>query len=247
MDRELRIAANTATLYAVDDTNPQEDRHEKDAFASRRHCVPAFLGTMADSASRFPLSPSTPSLFGYSTTMTHPRSATTPDSQTASATSAATNDGLATALARIPSGLFIVTWRDDIADHGMLASWVMQAGFSPPAVTVAVAPGRELLAAIDCGLPFVINILGDTQRPLLARFGRPAAKGEDPFADLVVQRTAENTPVLSESAGWLECRAAGRVTADGGDHVVVLATVTATGAGGDGQPLVHLRKNGLRY
>jgi flavin reductase (DIM6/NTAB) family NADH-FMN oxidoreductase RutF len=178
--------------------------------------------------------------------MTHPRSATAPDSQTASATSAATNDGLAAALARIPSGLFIVTWRDDGTDRGMLASWVMQAGFSPPAVTVAVAPGRELLAAIDRGLPFVINILGDTQRALLARFGRPAAPGEDPFADLVVQR-AGDMPVLAEAAGWLECHAAGRVAADGSDHVVVLATVTAAGASGDRQPLVHLRKNGLRY
>ncbi len=247
MDRELRIAANTATLYAVHDTNPQEDRQEEDAFKSRRRCIAAFLSTMTDSASRFPLSPSTPSPFGYSTIMTHPHSAATANPQTASATSGATNDSLATALARIPSGLFIVTWRDDSTDHGMLASWVMQAGFSPPAVTVAVAPGRELLAAIDRGLPFVINILGDTQRPLLGRFGRPAATGEDPFADLVVRRTADKTPVLAESAGWLECRAAGRVTADEGDHVIVLATVTTTGAGGDMQPLVHLRKNGLRY
>ena len=179
--------------------------------------------------------------------MTHPLPATKPAPQAPSATSATTNDGLALALARIPSGLFIVTWRDDGSDRGMLASWVMQAGFSPPAVTVAVAPGRDLLNAIDRGLPFAINILSDSQRYLLARFGRPPAVGENPFADLVVQRATGDTPVLVESAGWLECHAAGRVGSDKSDHIVVLATVTAAGASGAEQPLVHLRKNGLRY
>jgi flavin reductase (DIM6/NTAB) family NADH-FMN oxidoreductase RutF len=129
----------------------------------------------------------------------------------------------------------------------MLASWVMQAGFAPPAVTVAVAPGRDLLDAIDRGLPFVINILGDSQRPLLARFGRPPAAGEDPFADIVMQRAAGDAPVLAGSAGWLECHGGGRFGGDTTDHIVVLATVTAAGVSGADQPIVHLRKNGLRY
>jgi flavin reductase (DIM6/NTAB) family NADH-FMN oxidoreductase RutF len=179
--------------------------------------------------------------------MTHPPSATTAGSQSAPVPATPADDGLATALARIPSGLFIVTWRDDGGDRGMLASWVMQAGFAPPAITVAVAPGREILGAIARGLPFVINILGDSQRSLLARFGRPPTAGEDPFADLVMQRAAGDAPVLTGSAGWLECHGAGRVGGDATDHVVVLATVTAAGVAGANQPLVHLRKNGLRY
>jgi len=69
-------------------------------------------------------------------------------------------EGIATALGRIPSGLFVISWRHDGVDRTMLASWVMQAGFSPPAVSVAVAPTRELVAAIDRGIPFVVNILG---------------------------------------------------------------------------------------
>ena len=180
-------------------------------------------------------------------TMTHPRSAATAGSQPAPVPATTVDDGLTTALARIPSGLFILTWRDDGGDRGMLASWVMQAGFVPPTVTVAVAPGRDLLDAIDRELPFVINILGDSQRSLLARFGRPPVAGEDPFVDLVMQRAAGDAPVLAGSAGWLECHGVGRVGGETTDHVVVLATVTAAGAAGAVQPLVHLRKNGLRY
>lgn len=178
--------------------------------------------------------------------MTHPRSTPATHPQPAPVTPAA-DEGLATALARIPSGLFIVTWREDVGDRGMLASWVMQAGFSPAAVTVAVAPGRGLLDAIDRGFPFVINILGDSQRSLLARFGRPSDSGENPFAGLDVRRSAGDAPVLAGAAGWLECRAVGRVGGDHTDHVVVLASVTDAGASGAEPPLVHLRKNGLRY
>lgn len=160
----------------------------------------------------------------------------TPSSQTAvSATD------LAAALGRIPSGLFVVAWRDGEADRAMLASWVMQAGFTPPAVSVAVAPSRDLLAAIDRGAPFAISVLAESQRPLLARFGKPTA---EPFADLDVARTPAGLATLAAAAAWLECRPAAR--AGHGDHVVVVAEVVA-GGGTAGEPLVHVRKNGLRY
>jgi hypothetical protein len=60
---------------------------------------------------------------------------------------AAPGDGPAIALGRIPSGLFVISWQEAGADRTMLASWVMQAGFAPPVVSVAVAPSRDLLVA----------------------------------------------------------------------------------------------------
>jgi len=174
-----------------------------------------------------------------------------PPPQTDASRSAAT-DGSAVGLAlgRIPSGLFIVTWRDGDQDRGMLASWVMQAGFDPPMLAIAVAPSRGLFAAVEAGTPFVVNVLADDQRPLLARFGRPTAPGENPFAGLAISRAACGSPVLDGAAAWLECspvaQASGTVDARC-DHVVVLARVTAAGADPDAPPLVHLRKNGLRY
>ena len=157
---------------------------------------------------------------------------------------------LALALGRIPSGLFVVTWRDGDQDRGMLASWVMQAGFEPPMVTMAVAPGRDLLTAVEAGTPFVINVLAENQRSLLARFGKPAAAGEDPFAGLTVSRAGCGAAALADAAAWLECAAVSRTAGSDavpGDHVVVLARVIAAGTGSDQPPLVHLRKNGLRY
>ncbi len=156
-------------------------------------------------------------------------------------------DQIAAALGRVPSGLFIVTWRSGGSDRPMLASWVMQAGFAPPLVSVAVGPTRELLAAVRDGKPFVVNVLADSQRSLLARFGKPPADGEDPFAGLAVERTPAGLVALGEAAAWLECRPVGEAAAAGADHVVVLGRVEAAGGRTDRQPLVHLRRNGLRY
>jgi len=153
----------------------------------------------------------------------------------------AADAGIPAALGRIPSGLFVVAWRDGDADRCMLASWVMQAGFAPPQVSVAIAASRELLGALDRGSTFAVSVLADAQRSLLARFGKPA---DDAFAGLAVQRTATGAAVLADAAAWLDCRPTAR--AAHGDHVVVLAEIVA-GGGTGAEPAVHVRKNGLRY
>lgn len=160
---------------------------------------------------------------------------------------AALTDGLAAALGRIPSGLFIVTWRADDTDRGTLASWVMQAGFEPPLVSVAVALGRDLLASIRAGSPFAVSVLADSQRSLLARFGKPPADGEDPFAGLALDRTPAGVAVFAEAAAWMECRVAGEAAAAAADHVVVLGRIEAAAGRPEVTPLVHLRRSGLRY
>ncbi|MFM8414965.1 MAG: flavin reductase family protein [Planctomycetota bacterium] len=154
---------------------------------------------------------------------------------------------VASGLGRIPSGLFVVTWRAGERDHAMLASWVMQAGFAPPLLSVAVGTSRDLLAAMRSGAPFAVNVLADSQRSLLARFGKAPADGDDPFAGLGVDRTPAGVAVLSDAAGWLECRTVGEVAAAGGDHVIVLGRVEAAAGRPDTPPLIHVRRNGLKY
>jgi flavin reductase (DIM6/NTAB) family NADH-FMN oxidoreductase RutF len=178
-------------------------------------------------------------------------SQTQPTPQTPSAP--ATNDGaLAAALGRIPSGLFVITWRenggpDGGQDRGMLASWVMQAGFEPPLVSIAVGTSRDLLTAAEAGAAFCVTVLGESQRSLAGRFGKPGGPADDPFAGLVLERTASGAAALGESVAWLECVAAGTVASGAaGDHRLLLGRVTSA-RGGDAQPLVHLRRNGLRY
>ena len=170
---------------------------------------------------------------------------------------------IAAVLGRIPSGLFVVTWLDPDGggDRGMLASWVMQAGFEPPSISLAVVPSRGLAAAIEAGTPFVVNLLAEVQRSMVGRFGRPATpakdgqagQGEgryDPFDGLAVERAPCGAAILGPGSAWLECVGAGDVTVT--DHRIIVAVVRSAGcvglpaAGSDG-PIVHIRKNGLRY
>jgi flavin reductase (DIM6/NTAB) family NADH-FMN oxidoreductase RutF len=179
--------------------------------------------------------------------MTHPQS---PPESHAVLPPAAQDAAIAQGLGRIPSGLFIVTWREAEDDRGMLASWVMQAGFAPPMISIAMAPGRDLLAVINSGMRFVVNVLADAQRPLLARFGKPAAGGDDPFVGLSIRRSECGAAIFDGAAAWLECSPVSQTSGTPGercDHVVVLARVTAASGGNDLAPLVHVRKNGLRY
>jgi flavin reductase (DIM6/NTAB) family NADH-FMN oxidoreductase RutF len=164
-----------------------------------------------------------------------------------SATSTPASADTGAALGRIPSGLFVISWRTENRDRVMLASWVMQAGFAPPMVSVAVAPSREFLAAARGGLPFVVNVLSEHQRTLLARFGKPIAEGEEPFAGLAVERTTDHVAAITEAASWLACRMVGEALVDGADHVIVVGRVEAARGNPDVSPVVHLRRNGLKY
>jgi flavin reductase (DIM6/NTAB) family NADH-FMN oxidoreductase RutF len=157
------------------------------------------------------------------------------------------SEPLGAALGRIPSGLFIVTWRDADTDRTMLVSWAMQAGFEPPLVSVAIGTTRDLLARVRAGGIFVVNVLSDSQRGLLSRFGKPPAEGDDPFAGLPVERTPGGVIALAEAAAWLECEPVTESLAVGADHAVVMGRVTATGGTTSQAPLIHLRRNGLRY
>jgi flavin reductase (DIM6/NTAB) family NADH-FMN oxidoreductase RutF len=166
-------------------------------------------------------------------------------------------DAIAAAIGRIPSGLFVVTWRakeqpEDSAatDRAMLASWIMQGGFAPPLITIAVGTSRDLLTAIDQCSPFVVNVLGESQRPLVSRFGRPASPGDNLFDGLRIEHTTTGNAVFADAIAWLECQAVSQTGGGGGqtgDHVIILARVLAAGNGPEEQPLVHVRRNGLRY
>jgi flavin reductase (DIM6/NTAB) family NADH-FMN oxidoreductase RutF len=155
------------------------------------------------------------------------------------------SESLAAALGRVPSGLFVLTARHGSTETGMLTSWVQQCSFDPPRVTVAVNKQRDVLDWLADSAAFVLNVVPEGGKALIAHFGKGFAAGEDAFAGLDVRRDSETPPVLLAAHAYLACRVEARV--DAGDHVLVIARVTAGAVLHDGKPTVHVRKNGLRY
>lgn len=149
------------------------------------------------------------------------------------------------ALGRVPSGIFILTAGTGDRATGMLASWVMQAGFEPPMVTVAVKQGRYVGDWITSGEPFVLNLVGDSHKHLLKHFGRGFEPGAPAFEGLDIRPCGRGVPVLVEAVGHLECEPVSHV--DSADHRIFLARVVRGGLQHDMPPMVHIRTSGANY
>jgi flavin reductase (DIM6/NTAB) family NADH-FMN oxidoreductase RutF len=149
-------------------------------------------------------------------------------------------------LGRVPSGIFILTVGTGARATGMLASWVMQAGFEPPMVSVAVKQGRYVCDWIAAGEPFVLNLVGESQTKFLKHFGKGFQPGEPAFEGLVITHCARGVPILKDCLGHMECEPVRHV--DSGDHRIFLAKV-ARGKLCDAEekPMIHVRKSGANY
>ncbi|WP_417850575.1 flavin reductase family protein [Thalassoglobus sp.] len=152
-------------------------------------------------------------------------------------------------LGRIPSGVLILTARSSEDDQtGMLASWVQQASFEPPMVTVAVNTKRYLNDWLKEGVPVALSLVGEAQKKLMGHFGKGFEPGEPAFEGLATEETPAGLTVLSDALGWMEGTV--RSSLQSGDHTVYLVEITSGKPSEEiatGKPYVHIRKNGFGY
>lgn len=151
---------------------------------------------------------------------------------------------VARALGRIPSGIFIVTASHQGKPIGFVGSFVMQMGFDPPTVCVAVAKDRKQLEPLRAGGRFALSILDAPSRKLMASFLKSADDGAA-FEDMKVGRTRSGQPVILDALAWVDCEIRGEHAT--GDHVVLFGEVVEAAVLRAGEPHVHLRNNGLAY
>jgi flavin reductase (DIM6/NTAB) family NADH-FMN oxidoreductase RutF len=156
------------------------------------------------------------------------------------------NDRIVPILGRVPSGIFILTARHEGQETGMLASWVMQAGFDPPTVTVAVKKDRYIADWLTSGASFVLNVVAEDGKALLAHFGRGFEPDEPAFDGVDIQRAEGDLPVLvTGTIGHLVCQPGAHI--DSGDHHIFVAEVTDGELTSDVSPMLHVRKSGAHY
>lgn len=152
-------------------------------------------------------------------------------------------------LGRIPSGVFILTASGPQGEQtGMLASWVQQASFAPPAITLAVNSKRYINDWLKEGVAVALSVVGENQKKLLGHFGKGFEPGEPAFEGLATESSPAGLQVLSESIGWMEGTVRSSVTS--GDHVVYVVELTSGQPGpllDQEKPFVHMRKNGFGY
>ncbi|MBD6614887.1 flavin oxidoreductase [Komarekiella sp. 'clone 1'] len=151
------------------------------------------------------------------------------------------------AVGRIVGSLCVLTAKEGDRSSAMLASWVSQASFNPPGLTIAVAKDRAIETLTHSGNKFVLNILKEGNHlGLMKHFLKPFGPAQDRFAGVAAEETENGSPVLTDALAYLECSVQNRM--ESGDHWLVYATVeNGKVLNQDGVTAVHHRKSGTHY
>ncbi|HEY9768987.1 MAG TPA: diflavin flavoprotein [Coleofasciculaceae cyanobacterium] len=156
-------------------------------------------------------------------------------------------DRTAKAVGRLVGSMCIVTTKKDEVSGAMLASWVSQATFNPPGLTVAVAKERAIESLLFKGNNFVLNVLPEGKHiPLMKHFLKPFAPGEDRFKGVATEEASNGSPILSDALAYVECQVANRMEC--GDHWLVYAVAEQGKVlNSESVTAIHHRKSGTHY
>ncbi|MDB4507848.1 flavin reductase family protein [bacterium] len=155
-------------------------------------------------------------------------------------------DRVAPALGQITSGLFIATATVDEEPIGMLCSFVEQASFHPPMVTMALTPDRRLVEAFTFGncKQVGLNILSTNNQNLIGPFANP--NNEDPFEDVLLVENSHQLPQLERALAFLVCEYRQEMIA-GDHHVYLFEVLDGELIDADAEPIMRVRRNGFTY
>jgi flavin reductase (DIM6/NTAB) family NADH-FMN oxidoreductase RutF len=138
----------------------------------------------------------------------------------------------------LTQGVYVVGVAEEGLRNAFTASSVMQVSLQPPMLALAVNPGNASYPMLVAGGIFAVTVLQSDQYALADLFGNHSARDENKLSGVPWHAAPSGAPVLNEGLAYFDCR----VTAEhpAGDHVVILAEVTA----GD---FLHPRVRPLRY
>lgn len=134
----------------------------------------------------------------------------------------------------LANGVFVVAAAADGKAHGFTATWVCQASFRNPLLTVAIDKGHDTYQLIKRTGNAVVNILRSDQKDVAEFFGR---QREEPQSPHFRRDGGQETPLLADCLGAIRCRVIGEM--DARDHVVLLLEATEAEVFGEGTPLVY--------
>ncbi|MCC0176991.1 diflavin flavoprotein [Waterburya agarophytonicola K14] len=156
-------------------------------------------------------------------------------------------DRTAQAVGRLVGSMCIVTTKKEEVSGAMLASWVSQATFSPPGLTVAVAKERAIESLLYKGNSFVLNVLPEGNHlGMMKHFLKPFAPGEDRFEGISTEEAENGCPILTDSLAYVECQVANRMEC--GDHWLLYAVAQQGKVfESDAVTAIHHRKSGTHY
>lgn len=140
-------------------------------------------------------------------------------------------DQLKAALGTFGSGVTIVTGMHDGAPAGFTCQSFFSVSLEPPLVALSVMSTSTTYPTIRDAHRIAISVLAEDQRELSNQFAR---SGTDKWAGVEWAATPGGAPVIAGCVSWFECEIESEIEA--GDHIVVIARVTALRGSQDARP-----------
>jgi flavin reductase ActVB len=146
------------------------------------------------------------------------------------------SDEFRAVLGRFPSGVTVVTTRDDAgSDQGMTVSAFCSVSLEPPLILICIEKTASVHATLTTAAGFVVNVLSATQEQLARRF---SIVDIDRFDGVGFSRSAEGYAILDDVLSVIECRRYAQH--DAGDHTIIIGEVDASRVE-PGAPLLYYR------
>ena len=156
------------------------------------------------------------------------------------------NEQIGRAIGRLTSGVYVITLESNGQPEGILMTWIGQAAFEPPLITVAVKKGRPVLDHLGKGARFAVNVLSKKNMDVFKHFAKPNVAPAERFQGLTLAPKSAFGPIFSSVVAYLNCSVTN--SHEAGDHYLIVAEVV----GGevldpDAEPMSHLRRTGFQY
>ena len=130
---------------------------------------------------------------------------------------------LATALAGLTTGIYVLTVRAGERQHGMSSSWATQVSGLPVLIMAAVDQQHVTHQMVVESGAFALNIVGTQSKRLEDYFYSTQARQPDNLAPFAREFGRTGTPLLQDALASLDCRLVSTHAA--GDHTLFVGEV----------------------
>ncbi len=151
-----------------------------------------------------------------------------------------------TALRMITHGLYLLTVEHNDQLNASSVSWLSQASFEPPLVTLGVKSGTLTHEMVEGSGQFAINLLAADQIDMAQTFFKQAEhKGNKLSGYGFELGPVTGAPLFLDAPAWFECKVTDVVRR--GDHTIVVAEVVEAGVRNSGATPMALRDTSWHY
>lgn len=137
---------------------------------------------------------------------------------------------------QISHGVYVIGVNDGEQTNAFTAAWVMQVSFSPLLLAFSINPQHRSYLILRSSGACAISVLKQNQFLLAQHF---ASSNLDKMAGYQWQYATTNSPILSESSAYFDCKVIQMTEA--GDHVIVVCEVIDARYLQRGQPMLYVQ------